>query len=196
MGKIIANVNITLDGIFTGPSGDEGNIVSWAMPGIADSSDDDLDMFQNAEAILMGMVTYEGFSNFWPFQSGAWANVMNRTSKYVVSNNRDLVEVHWGDYSNTITLFNNGAMDKVAQLKEEIQGNIIVSASGTLVKSLINAELLDEMQLLINPVILGSGKRYLDNIKKRQDMKLLHTKIYESSGAVLLRYALQTKKNA
>jgi dihydrofolate reductase len=135
MGKIIANVNITLDGIFTGPSGDEGNIVSWAMPGIVDSSDDDLEMFQNAEAILMGRVTYEGFSYFWPFQSGAWADAMNRTKKYVVSNNRDLAEVHWGDYSNTITLFNAGAMDRVAQLKKEIQGNIIVSASGTLVKA-------------------------------------------------------------
>lgn len=189
MGKIIANVNITLDGIFTGPAGDEGNIVSWAMPGIVDSSDDDLEMFQKVEAILMGRVTYEGFSKFWPFQSGAWADAMNKTKKFVVSNNCDLAEVHWGDYDNTITLLNADAMDRVAQLKKEIQGNIIVSASGNLVQSLVNAELLDEMQLLINPVILGSGKRYLDNIKKRHDMKLVFTKIYENSGAVLLRYA-------
>lgn len=189
MGKIIAKENITLDNIFTGPSGDEGNIVSWAMPGIVDSSEDDLKMFQNADAILMGRVTYEGFSNFWPFQTGDWADAMNKTKKYVVSSNSNLSEVHWGDYSNTITLLDNDAINRVAQLKKEIHGTIIVTASGKLVQNLINAELLDEIQLLINPVILGSGKRYLDNINKRNDMKLIYSKIYEKSGAILLRYA-------
>ncbi len=57
MGKIIANANSTLDGIFTGPKGDEGNMVSWAMPGIMDSNNDGLAMFQKADAILMGRVT-------------------------------------------------------------------------------------------------------------------------------------------
>ncbi|MEN1939226.1 dihydrofolate reductase family protein [Paenibacillus sp. 102] len=70
MGKIIANISSTLDGIFTGPKGEEDNMVSWAMPGIMDSTDDGLSLFQKADAILMGRVTYEGFASFWPFQEG------------------------------------------------------------------------------------------------------------------------------
>jgi dihydrofolate reductase len=97
MGRIIANVSITLDGIFTGPKGEEANMVSWAMPGIMDSTNDGLAMFQRAGAILMGRVTYEGFAHFWPFQEGDWADAMNKTQKYVATNNSKLTEVHWGD---------------------------------------------------------------------------------------------------
>ena len=62
MGKIIASVSITWDGILSGPSGDEENMISWAMPGVQETVMDNLAMFQKADAILMGRVTYEGFA--------------------------------------------------------------------------------------------------------------------------------------
>ncbi|MGN7397363.1 dihydrofolate reductase family protein [Peribacillus frigoritolerans] len=77
----------TLDGIFTGPKDKESNMVSWAMPGIMDATNDALEMFQKAEAILMGRVTYEGFAGYWPFQEGDWAYAMNKTQKFVATNN-------------------------------------------------------------------------------------------------------------
>ncbi|MGH1280476.1 dihydrofolate reductase family protein [Bacillus basilensis] len=190
MGKIIANVSNTLDGIFTGPKGEESNMVSWAMPGIIDSANDGLEIFQRAEAILMGRITYEGFAGYWPFQEGDWANAMNKTQKFVATNNSDFTKVHWGDYDDTISLLNSDVMTKVKKLKREIKGDIIVSASAGLVQSLINAELLDELQIIIHPVILGSGERYFENIELRHDMKLISTKLYEPSGSILMRYEI------
>nr|WP_045523241.1 dihydrofolate reductase family protein [Neobacillus niacini] len=188
MGKIIANVSNTLDGIFTGPKGEENNMVSWAMPGIVDSTNDGLVMFQKADAILMGRVTYEGFAGYWPFQEGDWADAMNKTQKYVATNNNELTVIHWGDYDDTISLLNYDVMSKVRELKREIKGDIIVPASAGLVQSLINASLLDELRIIIHPVILGSGKRFFDNIETRLDMKLIETKLYETSGSMLMRY--------
>lgn len=190
MGELLANVSITLDGIFTGPTGEEGNMVSWAMPGIMDSTNDGLLIFQKADAILMGRATYEGFASYWPFQEGEWADAMNQTQKFVATttNNSELTEVRWGDYDDTISLLNSDVMSKVRELKKEIKGDIIVPASASLVQSLLSANLLDELRIIIHPVILGSGERYFDHIKTRQDMKLIETKLYETSGSMLMRY--------
>ena len=188
MGKIIANVICTLDGIFTGPKGEEENMVSWGLPGIMDSDQDGLFMFQNCEAILMGRVTYEGFQSFWPFQTGEWADVMNKTQKYVVSN--ELKEVNWGDYNNTISLINTDIKLQIEQLKKETNGVILVSASASLMQSLMNNGLLDEIHILLHPIILGSGRHYFENIANPNHLKLISTKIYENSGAIQLKYQI------
>lgn len=90
MGKIIASVSCALDGVYTGPQGDDNNMVSWAMPGIIDSTTDNLIMFQKADAILMGRVNSEGLASYWPFQEGEFAVAMNKTSKYVATRNSEL----------------------------------------------------------------------------------------------------------
>ncbi|MFF0826498.1 dihydrofolate reductase family protein [Brevibacillus sp. NPDC003359] len=190
MGKIIVNVSCTLNGIFTGPTGEEGNMVSWALPGIMDATDDGLAFFQKADAILMGRVTYEGFAGYWPFQEGEWADAMNKTQKFVATTNSELMEVHWGDYNDTITLLHSDVMSKIKELKEQIKGDIIVAASAGLIQSIINADLLDELRIIIHPVLMGSGKHYFDNIHTRHDMKLVETKLYEKSGSMLMRYEI------
>lgn len=179
-----------MDGIYTGPKGDEDNMVSWAMPGIIDSTDDGLTLFQKADAILMGRVTYEGFAGHWPFQEGEWADAMNKTQKFVATNNSDFTDVHWGNYDDTITLLNSDVMSKIRKLKREFKGNIIVPASSGLVQSLIHAGLLDELRIIVHPVISGSGKRYFDNIDTRHDMKLIKNKLYETSGSMLMWYEI------
>ncbi|AWX56210.1 hypothetical protein AB432_014705 [Brevibacillus brevis] len=190
MGKIIANVSSTLNGIYTGPTGEEDNMVSWALPGIIDATDDGLALFQRVDAILMGRVTYEGFSSYWPFQEGDWADAINKTQKFVATNNSELTEVHWGDYGNTITLLHSDVMTKIKELKTQIKGDIIVPASAGLVQGLIHADLLDELRMIIHPVLLGSGKHYFDNIHTRHDMKLIETKLYGKSGSIQLRYEI------
>lgn len=188
MGKIIASVSCTLDGIYTGPQGDENNMVSWAMPGIIDSTADNLVMFQKADAILMGRVNYEGLSSYWPFQEGEFAEAMNNTPKYVATRNRELSEVQWGDFGNTIALLDGDLNELVATLKSDIEGNIIVPGSANLVQSLLNAGFVDEINMIIHPVLLGSGKRYLDSIVARNDLKLISTQLYEMSGSMRLLY--------
>ncbi|WP_240415411.1 dihydrofolate reductase family protein [Paenibacillus periandrae] len=187
MGKVIASVSCTLDGIFTGSTGDENNMVSWAMPGVIDAMMDNLVMFQQAEALLMGRVTYEGFSMYWPYQEGDWADAMNKTRKYVATRNREC-DVKWGDYQNTITLLSGDVEAQLEELKNELDGDIVIPASAGLVQCLLNAGLVDEFSMIVHPVILGSGKKYLKNIASRKDLKLLRTQHYETSGSLRLCY--------
>ena len=185
MGKIIASVSITMDGVFTGPGGDEDNMISWAMSGVQDAILDNLAVFQKADALLMGRVTYEGFSGFWPTQEGEWADVMNKTKKYVVSGKGRLKEILWGKYADTIELIDGDVEKRVKDLKKEIKGDIIIPASSKLVQSLLNAGLLDEFHTILHPVILGSGKHYFDDIESRHDLKVMYTRYYEQSGCTL-----------
>src|SRR5687768_12519479 len=83
MRKIIAGLHITFDGIMSGPEGDEDNMVSWSMPGIIDSTPDFQASFHEFDAILLDRITYEGLSQFWPSQSGEFADFMNNTPKIV-----------------------------------------------------------------------------------------------------------------
>lgn len=191
MSKIIASVNITLDGIFSGPQGDEENMINWALPGVQDTLMDNLSMFQKAAAILMGRVTYEGFAGFWPFQEGDWADAMNKTKKYVAAGKGKLKEVQWGKYTDTIELIDGDVERRVKALKEELKGDIILSASSKLVQSLLNAGLIDEFHTIVHPVILGSGKRYLEDIESRHDLQVMYTRFYEQSGCMLFHYQVQ-----
>ena len=185
MGKIIASVSITWDGILSGPSGDEDNMISWAMPGVQETVMDNLAMFQKAGALLMGRVTYEGFAGFWPTQQGDWADAMNKTKKYVAASKGRLKEVQWGIYANTIELIDGDVEQRVQELKKEIKGDMIIPASSKLVQSLLNAGLLDEFHTILHPVVLGSGKRYFDDIESRHDLKVMYTRYYEQSGCML-----------
>lgn len=190
MGKIIASVSCTLDRIYTGPQGDENNMVSWAMPGIIDSTTDNLVMFQKADAILMGRINYEGLSSYWPFQEGEFADAMNNTPKYVATSNRELTEVQWGNFGDTISLLDGDLKECVEALKNDFEGSIIVPGSASLVQSLLNAGFVDEINMIIHPVVLGSGKRYLDSIAVRNDLKLIGTQLYETSGCMRLLYEI------
>jgi dihydrofolate reductase len=195
MGKIIASVSVTLDGILSGPQGDEENMISWAMPGVQETIVDNLALFQKAGAILMGRVTYEGLAGFWPTQQGDWADAMNRTKKYVAAGKGKLKEVRWGSYGDTIELIDGDVEKRVEGLKKEIQGDILIPASSKLVQSLLNADLIDELHTIVHPVILSSGKHYLNSIESRHDLRVMYTKFYEQSGCMLLHYEVTGSAN-
>ena len=184
MRKIIAGLHTTFDGIMSGPEGDEDNMVSWGMPGVIDSTPDFQHSFQEFDTILLGRVTYEGLSQFWPSQSGDFADLMNNTPKIVFS--RTLSKVEWGAFEN-ISLINKNVEAEVKKLKEQDGKDMIVFASSKVVQSFTDAGLIDEYRIVVHPVILGSGKRLFDDIKARRDLKLESAKPYPS-GAILLRY--------
>ena len=188
MGKIIASVSLTVDGVLSGPQGDEENMISWAMAGVQETAIENLVLFQKADAILMGRVTYEGFAGFWPTQEGDWADAMNKKKKYVASRSGKLKQMGWGRYVDTIELIDGDLEQRVKDLKKEIKGDILIPASSKLVQSLLNADLIDEFHIIAHPVILGSGKHYLKDIKTRDDLRVMYTKFYEQSGCMLFHY--------
>ena len=136
----------------------------------------------------MGRVTYEGLAGFWPMQQGERGDAMNKTKKYVAAAKGKLEEVQWGNYNDTIELIDGDVQTRVKDLKKELKGDILIPASSKLVQSLLNAGLIDEFHTIVHPVILGSGKRYLDDIASRHDMKVMYTKFYEQSGCILFHY--------
>lgn len=184
MRKLISVLHIMFDGVMSGPQGDEDNMV--AMPGITDSIADVQASFQEFDTILLGRITYDGLSQFWPFQSGEFADLMNKTPKIVLS--RTLNKVQWGDFDN-ISVINKDVKEEVKNLKERNGRDMIISASANLLQNFTNDDLIDEYRIVVHPILLGSGKRVFDHINARKDLKLESIKPYPS-GAVLFRYTL------
>lgn len=117
---------------------------------------------------------------------------MNKPPKYVATRNREITEVQWGDFGNTVSLLAGDLNEHIPKLKSKIEGNIIVPGSAGLVKSLLNAGFVDEINMIIHPVVLGSGNRYFNNMNSRNDMKLMDTHLYKESGSMRLRYEIST----
>jgi dihydrofolate reductase len=116
---------------------------------------------------------------------------MNLTPKLVVSKKGGLDHVEWGDYDN-ILLINENVEEELKKLKEQSGKDIMIFASAKLVQSLTNADLIDEYRIIVHPVILGSGKRLLENIEGRHDLQLKSAAPYKS-GAAMLQYGVAKK---
>jgi dihydrofolate reductase len=187
MRKIIASVHITLDGILSGPAGDENNMISWAMPGVQDSTPDFQKYLGDMGTILLGRTTYEGLSQFWPTAEGEFADLMNLTPKIIFSRG-DLKEVKWGNFD-TISLINNHVEDEVRKIKAQPGKDMMIFASSKLVQNFTSAGLIDEYRIVVHPVILGSGLPLFENIEGKRDLKLKSVTPYPS-GAVLIQYGI------
>jgi dihydrofolate reductase len=193
MRKIIAAEFITLDGVVEAPGHGDTTLPEkrgWSMrftdeevgqvigAGMADS-----------DAMLLGRTTYETFAAFWPNvpADDPFGAFMNNQTKYVVSTTLDKAE-----WKNS-TLIKGNVAEEITKLKQQPGKNISVIGSGTLAVSLINLELLDELQLLLCPVVLGVGKRLFENDDVTKTMKVLEVRSF-SSGMTLIR--LQPEKKA
>ena len=161
MGKIVATEFISLDGVIEDPGGSEDYVHGgWTFE--FDRGEEGnlfkLGELEEAEAQLLGRVTYEGFAAAWPGregdpQMGDFAKTMNTMPKYVYS-----TTLESADWQNTTVLSGDFAAD-IAKVKEEVDGVILVAGSAALVQGLIAADLLDELRLMVFPVTLGGGKR-------------------------------------
>jgi dihydrofolate reductase len=173
MGRIIVSENVTLDGVIEDPAGDEGfERGGWVgkvadRPGVGKRL---LDEALGAEAQLFGRRTYEFLAARWPSRDGALADRLNSMPKYVVSST--LEDPEW----NNTTVLSGDVLEEVSKLKQEVDGEIVVAASIQLVRTLLEHDLVDELRLLVFPVVLGAGERLFAEVSEMKAVRLVGTR--------------------
>jgi dihydrofolate reductase len=175
--------NVTLDGYFVSEGGD----MSWAH-----NMDPEWVAFTQGNArgeaaLLFGRVTYEMMEGFWPTPAAAQqmpdvAKAMNTAKKYVAS--RSLKTAAW----NNTTIINGDLVAEVRRLKAEAGPDLLIMGSGTIVAQLAEAGLIDEYQIVVHPLVLGSGRTMFDGVSKRLDFTLQKSRAF-SNGNIVLWYA-------
>jgi dihydrofolate reductase len=173
MSKLVVSQFITLDGVVEDPGGSEGfERGGWAFQFERGAEGDQfkLDELTASDALLLGRVTYEGFAAAWPSRTGAFADKFNTMPKYVVSTTLD--EPGW---SNSTVIRDNVAAE-VARLKDQPGGDILVNGSVQLVHTLLEHDLVDELRLMVFPVVLGSGKRLFGDTAGATAFRPIETK--------------------
>ncbi len=133
----------------------------------------------DSEALLLGRKTYEGFAAAWPSRDGEFADKFNNMPKYVVSST--LTDPEW---SNS-TVIGSDLAAEVSRLKAELDGDIVVHGSAQLVQGLVDEGLVDELRLMVFPVVLGSGKRLFDETSDKRPLRLADSKIVGDGVAIL-----------
>jgi dihydrofolate reductase len=186
MGKIVVTEFVSLDGVIETPGGGEDyKHAGWTFEIDRGEEGDKfkLDELVEAEAQLLGRVTYEGFAAAWPtMEDGAgFAEKMNSMPKYVVSST--LAEASW----NNSTILRGDLADEVARLHREIDGVILVAGSAQLVQGLLERDLVDELRLMVFPVLLGDGKRLFGDVTEKKPLNLVDSKTL-GAGVALLTY--------
>lgn len=187
MRKIITTTWTTIDGFIAGPKGEMnwiGEIYDEAMGKYED------DLVSSADTLLLGRVTYQSFAGSWPYVPDnpnasegekTYARKLNVMRKIVFS--RTLASVEW----NNSTLMQEAIPEQIAQLKHEDGRDILIYGSASIVQALTNFGLIDEYQILVHPVVLGSGKPLFQNIKDQVKLKLVNSKTHPS-GVMVLYY--------
>jgi dihydrofolate reductase len=188
MGKIVISENVSLDGVIQDPTGEEGfRFGGWFDPATADReawakvlTDEAL----GAEALLLGRRTYEYFvARGWVSRSGEWADRLRSLPKYVVSST--LEDLDW----NNSTVLKGDVLNEVSKLKQKVNGDIVVYASGQLVPTLMEHDLVDELRLMVYPVVLGAGERLFGETSDKKSVRLVDARTV-GDGLAYLTYEL------
>jgi len=182
--RIVVTEFVSLDGVMEAPGGEEFKYPGWSFE--FDRGDDGnrfkLDEAMRADALLIGRRTYESFAGAWPNREGEFADKFNTMPKYVVSTT--LGEPGW---NNTTVLASGDATAQVRELKERFDGELQVPGSHRLVQELIASDLVDQINLMVFPVILGTGKRAFEPTPDRRRLRLADSKIV-GDGVLVLVY--------
>jgi dihydrofolate reductase len=186
MGKIVVSESVSLDGVVQDPTGEEGFKYGGWFRKVGDKDREEqakvaLEEALGAEAFLVGRRSYEFLASRWPSRSGELADRLNSMPKYVVSST--LVDPEW---SNS-TVLKGEVVDEVSKLKQEPGGEIVVPASRQLVRTLMEHDLVDELRLLVYPVVLGDGERLFDETSDKLPMRLLEARTV-GEGLAYLTY--------
>ena len=183
MGRIVVTEFVSLDGVMEDPGGGEDFKYGGLTFEIERGDEGDkfkLDETFGSEALLLGRVTYEGFAEAWPSRDGEFADKFNSMPKYVVSSTLDDP-----DWNNTKVLKGEIA-EEVAKLKQEHDGDIVVHGSARLAQTLIEHDLVDELRLMVYPVVLGSGKRLFGDTSDGKPLRLVDSKVVGDGVAILI----------
>jgi dihydrofolate reductase len=184
MGRIVVTEFVSLDGVMEDPGGSEhSKHGGWTFK--FNRGDDGnkfkIDETLNAEAQLLGRVTYEGFAEAWPQRSGdPFSGKFNSMPKYVVS--QTLKKAEW----NNSTILSGNVVEEVKKLKQRLKGDILVSGSARLVQTLIANDLVDQLNLMVFPVILGSGKRLFGDTKDLKTLRLKESRTVGDGVAIMV----------
>jgi len=184
MGRIVVTEFVSLDGVIEAPGGGEDyKHAGWTFE---INRGDEGDKFKvaelgEAEAQLLGRRTYEGFAAAWPSMKdeAGFADKMNSMPKYVFSST--LTDPEW---ENT-TVLSGDLAEEIAKVRDEVDGVILVAGSAQLVQGLIENDLVDELRLMVFPVVLGSGKRLFGEIEDKKALRLTDHKIVGDGVAIL-----------
>ena len=183
MGRIVVTEFISLDGVIEDPGGVEGfEHGGWSFE-FARSEEGGkfkLDETLESEALLLGRVTYEGFAAAWPSREGEFADKFNSMPKYVVSSTMD--EAGWTNS----TVVRGDVPAAVAKLRDEHDGDIVVHGSAQLVQTLVEHDLVDELRLMVFPVVLGRGKRLFGETSDKKPLRLVDARTVGEGVAILV----------
>ena len=182
--RIVVTEFTSLDGVMEAPGGEP----DFKYPGWTfefdrgeDGNQFKLDETLQSDALLIGRRTYESFAGAWPTRSDAFADKFNAMPKFVVS-----TTLKDPDWNNTTVLGSGDATAEVRRLKEEFDGELQVPGSHRLVQELIASDLVDQVNLMVFPVILGTGKKVFEEMPERRNMKLKDSKVVGDGVAVLI----------
>ena len=196
MGKIVMSgpQNVSLDGVVQDPDGEEGlRIGGWfnkfGGKDLEEWAKVALDEALGAEAWLLGRRSYEYFGVRWRPRSGELADRLNSMPKYVVSST--LVDPGW----NNSRILKGDVVDEVTKLKHELDGDIVIPASYQLGRTLIEHDLVDELRLVVFPVVLGAGERLFGDTSDKKPMRLVDTRTI-GEGLLFVTYALARAADA
>jgi len=195
MGRIVVTEFVSLDGVMEAPGGGESyKHAGWTFRIDRGKEGDKFKLNEtlNSEALLLGRVTYEGFAAAWPSKTNEFADKFNSMPKYVVSST--LEKADW----NNSTVLKGDVVEEVSKLRQRLDGEIVVHGSARLVQTLIECDLVDELRLMIFPVVLGSGKRLFGITTDKKRLRLADSKtvgdgitllIFQRAGEVANREA-------
>ncbi len=182
MGRIVVTEFVSLDGVMQAPGGEDFKYPGWSFEFDRGEEGDrfKLDEARASEALLLGRVTYEGFAGAWPSREGEFADRFNSMPKYVVSST--LENPTW----NNTTVLNGDAVEEAKRLKEELDGDIYIHGSRQLVQTLIENDLVDELRLMVFPVVLGTGQRVFGETSDKKPLRLVDSKTVGDGVAILV----------
>jgi len=182
--RIVVTEFVSLDGVMEAPGGEPG----FKYPGWTfefdrgeDGNQFKLDETRQSDALLIGRRTYESFAGAWPQRDGEFADKFNAMPKFVVSTT--LKDPEW---NNTTVLAGGDATAEVRRLKDEFDGELQVPGSHRLVQELIASDLVDQVNLMVFPVILGTGRKAFEEQPDRRRLRLKESKVVGEGIAVLI----------
>jgi dihydrofolate reductase len=186
MGKLVVTEFLTVDGVFEDPGGSEDfERGGWAF--LYERGDEGekfkIDETMAADAQLLGRHTYEEFAKAWPQREGEFADKFNSMPKYVVS--KSLENPEW---QNSTVIGKEDAAGDIRKLKEEIDGDILVAGSAKLLKFLLDEGLVDELRLMVFPVILGRGRRLFLDHTAQNSLELAEVRPVGDDGVIVQVY--------
>jgi dihydrofolate reductase len=183
MGRIVVTEFVSLDGVVEAPGGgEEFEHAGWSFE--IDRGEEGerfkLEETRASDALLLGRITYEGFAQAWPPREGEFADKFNSMPKYVVSST--LADPTW----NNTTVLSGDVADEVKKIRDEHDGDVVVHGSPQLVRTLLEHDLVDELRLMVFPVVLGTGKRLFGDTSDKKPLRMVESKVVGEGVAILV----------